>query len=98
MGSTALGSRGDSANWLSVRRSRDLVFSIFWTDSGVGVTGELIYAGTAPKFDLSDRLKGNIAVIDCPTSERPYSEWYKIWGVYPAHLKFPSSVRPRDLR
>jgi len=59
-----------------------------------GVTGELIYAGTAPKFDLSDKLKGNIAVIDCPTSERPYSEWYKVWGVYPADLKFPSSVRP----
>ena len=59
-----------------------------------GVTGDLVYAGTAPHFDLSDKLKGNIAIIDCPTSERPYGEWYKVWGVYPADLKFPSSVRP----
>ena len=59
-----------------------------------GVTGELVYAGTAPKFDLSEKLKGNIAFIDCPTTERPYGEWYKVWGVYPADLKFPASVRP----
>jgi hypothetical protein len=59
-----------------------------------GVTGELVYAGTAPKFDLSGKLKGNIAFIDCPTSERPYGDWYKVWGAYPANLKFPASVRP----
>lgn len=59
-----------------------------------GVTGELVYAGTAPKFDISDRLKGNIALVDCPTTERPYGDWYKVWGVYPADLKFPAAVRP----
>ena len=59
-----------------------------------GVTGDLVYAGTSPHFDLSGKLKGKIAVIDCPISERPYGEWYKVWGVYPSDVKFPSSVRP----
>jgi hypothetical protein len=62
--------------------------------SSSGVTGDLIYAGTGPDFEISDKLKGKIAVIDCPTSERPYGEWYKVWGVYPSDVKFPSSVRP----
>ena len=59
-----------------------------------GVIGELVYAGTAPKFEIPEKLRGNIAFIDCPTTERPYGEWYKVWGVYPADLKFPASVRP----
>ena len=59
-----------------------------------GVTGKLVYAGSAPKFEISERLRGNIALIDCPTNERPYGEWYAQWGSYPRNLRFPKSVRP----
>jgi hypothetical protein len=58
-----------------------------------GVTGELVYAGTNPAFNLS-AVQGKIAFVDCPIEPRPYGEWYKIWGLYPADAKFPTENRP----
>ena len=59
-----------------------------------GVTGELVYAGTTPKLDLSGKLQGKIVYIDCPITARPWSEWYKVWGLYPPEAHFPAAVRP----
>jgi hypothetical protein len=59
-----------------------------------GVTGELVYAGTTPKLDLSGDLKGKIAYIDCPITARPWGEWYTPWGLYPPELTLPAAVRP----
>ena len=58
-----------------------------------GVTGELVYAGTNPTFNLS-AVQGKIAFIDCPIEPRLYGEWYDVWGVYPQDAKFPKENRP----
>jgi hypothetical protein len=57
------------------------------------VTGELVYAGTSPSFNLSG-LQGKIALIDCPIQSRPFADWFKVWGVYSSDMKFPNSTRP----
>jgi len=61
--------------------------------SASGVTGELVFAGTSPRFDLAG-LQGKIALVECPTSVRHWSDEYRPWGVYPSGETFPSSSRP----
>ena len=58
-----------------------------------GVTGELVYAGHAPKFDLAN-LQGKVALIDFSTNTRKFGEMYKQWGVYPSDAHFPDEYRP----
>ena len=61
--------------------------------SASGVSGELAFAGTNPKFDLSN-LKGKIALIECPTNVRNWADQYRPWGIYPATEAFPAASRP----
>ena len=61
--------------------------------SAEGVTGELVYCGTAPKFDMSN-VKGKIALLDAPISPRPWGEWYEPWGINPPDKKLPNEVHP----
>ena len=58
-----------------------------------GVTGELVFAGTNPKFTL-DGLQGKVALVECPTNTREFATLYKVWGLHPAHETFPTSTRP----
>jgi len=58
-----------------------------------GVTGDLVFAGTNPTFDLSG-LQGKIALVECPTNVRKWAAEYRAWGVYPATETFPASSRP----
>jgi len=58
-----------------------------------GVTGELVYAGHAPSFDLSG-LQGRVALVDFATSVRKFGEMYKPWGIYPADENFPAEYQP----
>jgi len=58
-----------------------------------GVTGDLVFAGTNPKFDLSG-LQGKVALIECPTNVRKWADEYRAWGVYPPTETFPASSRP----
>ena len=68
-----------------------------WLTSGQtpaqGVTGELAYCGTAPKFNM-ENLQGKIALLVCPISARPWGEWYQVWGINPPEKKLPAAVRP----
>jgi hypothetical protein len=57
--------------------------------SAAGVTGQLAYVGTAPSQLNLSGLEGKIAVVDCPSSQRRYKEWYAPWGVYPSNLVLP---------
>jgi hypothetical protein len=61
--------------------------------SASGVTGELVFAGTNPKFSL-DGLEGKVVVIECPTNTREFANLYKVWGVHPAGETFPAATRP----
>jgi len=61
--------------------------------SATGVSGELIFAGTNPKFTL-DSLQGKIVVIECPTNTREWKDQYKVWGLNPPDEHFPTSTRP----
>ena len=58
-----------------------------------GVTGELVYAGHSPSFNLSG-LQGKVALIDFATNVRKWSEMYQPWGVYPSDAHFPAELRP----
>jgi hypothetical protein len=61
--------------------------------SATGVTGEVVFAGTNPKFDLRG-LQGKVALVECPTNVRKWADEYRAWGVYPASETFPASSRP----
>ena len=61
--------------------------------SSSGVTGELVFAGTNPKFAL-DGLEGKVALIECPTNTREFAHLYKVWGLHPAGETFPTATRP----
>jgi hypothetical protein len=61
--------------------------------SAAGVTGELAFAGTSPKFTL-DNLQAKIALIDFATATREWARIYKPWGIHPATERFPSAYRP----
>jgi len=58
-----------------------------------GVTGELVYAGHSPNFDLNG-LEGKIALVDFATSVRKFGQMYEPWGTYPADAHFPAEYRP----
>jgi hypothetical protein len=58
-----------------------------------GVTGELVYAGSAPNFRY-DGLQGKVALVDFKTGVREWAREYKLWGVNPAGEKFPDAVNP----
>jgi hypothetical protein len=63
-----------------------------------GVTGELIYGGTAtytsgpPTFSLPSDVRGKIVFVECPVPPRPNAEFYSIWGVTRPDVSLPSSV------
>jgi PA domain len=58
-----------------------------------GVTGELVYAGHAPSFNL-DGLHGKLALVDFSTNARKFFETYQSWGIYPTGARFPSEYKP----
>lgn len=58
-----------------------------------GVTGEIVYAGHSPKFDLSN-LKGKIALIDFDCNVRKFAGMYQPWGIYPSSAQFPAEYKP----
>jgi hypothetical protein len=58
-----------------------------------GVTGELVYGGHAPKFNLGG-LQGKVAFIDFSTNVRKFGEMYKPWGIYPPTAQFPAEFKP----
>jgi hypothetical protein len=61
--------------------------------SAAGVTGELVYAGSSPKFNL-EGLQGKIVFVDFATNTREWSKQYQTWGVNPPGEVFPQSYRP----
>jgi hypothetical protein len=58
-----------------------------------GVTGDLVFAGHAPSFELGG-LQGKVALVDFAVNVRHFSEMYKPWGVYPPEAHFPADVHP----
>ncbi len=58
-----------------------------------GVTGELVYCGSSPKFDMSN-VSGKIALLDAPISPRPWGEWYQPYGINPPDKSLPHEVWP----
>lgn len=58
-----------------------------------GVSGDLVYAGHNPDFDLSG-VNGKIVLIDFATNVRKFGEIYKPWGIYPAGAHFPAEYKP----
>ncbi|MGH9418967.1 MAG: hypothetical protein ACRD3J_03255, partial [Thermoanaerobaculia bacterium] len=61
--------------------------------SAAGVTGELVYAGKSPKFNL-EGLLGKIVFVDFATGVREWAREYEPWGLNPPGEKFPESYRP----
>src|SRR5471032_336981 len=61
--------------------------------SAAGVTGELVYAGSNPKFTLTG-LQGKVALIDFATNTREWAKVYQQWGINPPSEVFPTSVHP----
>jgi hypothetical protein len=61
--------------------------------SGVGVGGEIVYAGRSPNFTL-DGLRDKVALIDFATNTREWAKVYQPWGINPPGEKFPESMRP----
>ncbi|HMD50673.1 MAG TPA: PA domain-containing protein [Bryobacteraceae bacterium] len=58
-----------------------------------GATGELVYAGHAPSFNLTG-LQGKVALVDFSTNVRKFGEMYQPWGLYPADAHFPAEFKP----
>jgi hypothetical protein len=58
-----------------------------------GVTGELVFAGSSPKFAL-DGLQGKVAFIDFATNTRQWSRMYQAWGINPPGETLPESMHP----
>src|SRR4051812_26948931 len=58
-----------------------------------GVTGELVYAGSSPRFTLTG-LEGKIALIDFVTNRREWAKVYQVWGLNPPGEKFPDVMHP----
>ncbi|MBZ5560771.1 MAG: hypothetical protein LAO77_26245 [Acidobacteriia bacterium] len=61
--------------------------------SPAGVTGELVYAGSGPKFTLTG-LQGKVVFIDFATATRDWARSYQPWGINPPTETFPSSLKP----
>ena len=58
-----------------------------------GVTGELVYVGSAPKFTLGD-VKGKIVLVDFTTNTRNWAHEYQPWGINPPSETFYTSYKP----
>src|SRR5262249_15381462 len=58
-----------------------------------GVTGELVYVGSAPKFTSGD-LVGKIALADFTTNTRNWAHEYQPWGINPPSETFYTSYKP----
>src|SRR5277367_191378 len=58
-----------------------------------GATGELVYAGHAPNFNLSG-LQGKVVLVDFSANVRKFGEMYQPWGIYPADAHFPAEFKP----
>ncbi len=58
-----------------------------------GVTGDLVYAGSSPKFTLTG-LQGKVVLIDFATATRDWARSYQAWGINPPDEKFPASLKP----
>lgn len=58
-----------------------------------GVSGELVFAGTAPAFN-HDGLDGKVALVDFVPNTRKFGEMYRPWGIYPTDAQFPDKWRP----
>jgi hypothetical protein len=58
-----------------------------------GVTGELVYAGSGPKFTLGD-LTGKIALVDFAINTRNWAHEYQPWGINPPTETFYTSYKP----
>ncbi len=88
--------RWDAKRW-ELRADAPLPVTSYFPYSGqtssAGVTGPMVFAGTSPTFDLSN-VRGKIALVECPTTVRHWSEEYRAWSVYPASETFPASLRP----
>jgi hypothetical protein len=67
----------------------------YWPYSGQtppeGVTGELVYRGVDPNYDLSG-VQGKIVFIDVANASRPFGEWYQPWGILPPGTILPPEV------
>jgi len=61
--------------------------------SAAGVTGELVFAGSSPKFTL-DNLRGKVALIDFAANTRQWAKMYQAWGVNPPDETLPASMHP----
>lgn len=93
--------RWDASKWgLAVAnggRTFDAAVTSYFPYSGetpaAGVTGELVYAGSNPNFNL-DKLQGKIALIEFTCNTRKFGEIYEAWGIHPAGAKFPASIKP----
>jgi hypothetical protein len=64
----------------------------YWPYSGQtpaeGITGELVYGGVQPNYDLS-KVQGKIVFIDVANEPRPWGEWYQPWGILPPGTTLP---------
>ena len=58
-----------------------------------GVTGELVYAGSHPTFNLDD-VRDKVVLVDFAINTREWARLYQRWGVNPPDEPFPSAVRP----
>ncbi|MGH9142812.1 MAG: hypothetical protein ACRD2I_16900, partial [Vicinamibacterales bacterium] len=61
--------------------------------SAAGVGGQIVYAGSNPKFTLTG-LSGKVALIDFATNTREWAHVYRPWGINPPGERFPDARRP----
>jgi hypothetical protein len=65
----------------------------YWPYSGQtpagGVSGELLYGGTHPDYQLGG-VAGKIVYVDIANQPAKWSEMYETWGVLPPGTAFPS--------
>jgi hypothetical protein len=89
--------RWEAKRWSISAQGKTIPTTSYFPYSGQtpasGVTGEIVFAGANPKFDLAG-LEGKVALIDCPTNVRHWADEYRAWGIYPSSETFPASIRP----
>jgi len=83
----------DPASGASFRAPVTSYFPYSGETPAAGVTGELVYAGNNPTFELGG-LKGKIALVDFAVNTRHFGEMYQPWGIYPTDARFPADVHP----
>ena len=89
--------RWEAKRWgISIQPTSGQPFKVpvtsYWPYSGQtpaeGVTGELVYGGTHPAYQLSG-VQGKIVFVDFANEPAPWGEWYQPWGVLPSGTDFP---------